>query len=84
MPNQNVRDDLSLQDIEGKDWRDPETGETDLVRNVRRYRRLPLRELGIEELRELILRQVGLDILVPRALPVLEHDPRAAGRGRSL
>jgi len=79
MPNQNVRDDLSLQDIEGKDWGDPETGETDLVRNVRRYRRLPLRELGVEELRELILQQVSLDIIVPLALPVLERDPRAAG-----
>lgn len=79
MPEGDVRDELSLQEVEGQDWGDPETGETGLIRNVRRYRRLPLRELGTEELRELILQQVSLDVLVPRALAVLEREPRAAG-----
>ena len=79
MPQQDVRDDLSLQEIEDQDWGDPETAETGLIRNVRRYRRLPLRELGVEELRELILQQVSMEVLVPRALPILERDPRAAG-----
>lgn len=79
MLKRNVRDDLSLQEIENEDWGDPETGETDLVSNVLRLRRAPLRELDTEGLRELILQQVSLEILMPRALPVLERDPRAAG-----
>jgi hypothetical protein len=79
MPDLNVRDDLSLQEVEDQDWGDPETAETELIRNVLRYRRMPLRELGTEELRELILQQVSLDELVPRALPILERDPRAEG-----
>ena len=77
--SEHVRGDLSLQEIENKDWGDPETGETDLVSNVRRRRRTPLRELGTEGLRELILQQVSLDVLIPQALPVLEDNPRAAG-----
>jgi CDI immunity proteins len=79
MPERNVRDELSLQEIEDQDWGDPDAAETGLIRNVRRYRRTPLRELGTEELRELILQQVSLDLLIPRALPILERDPRAAG-----
>jgi len=79
MPEHNVRDELSLQEIENKDWGDPETGETGLISNVLRWRRTPLRELGTEGLRELILQQVSMEILVPQALPVLERDPRAAG-----
>jgi hypothetical protein len=79
MPEKSVHDELSLQEIEGDDWGAPETAETGLIRNVLRYRRMPLRELGTEELRELILQQVSLDLLVPRALTALEHDPRAAG-----
>lgn len=79
MPELNVSDELSLQDFEGDDWGDPETGETGLIKNVLQYRRLPLGDLGVEELRELILQQVSLDVLVPRALPILERDPRAAG-----
>jgi CDI immunity proteins len=79
MPEHNVRDELSLQEIENKDWGNPENGETDLVSNVRRWRRTPVRELGTEGLRELILQQVSMEIPVPLALPVLEIDPRAAG-----
>ncbi len=79
MAERKVGEDLSLQEIEGDDWGDPATAETDLVGNVLQYRRTPLRDLGAEELRELILQQVSLDLLVPRALTALEHDPRAAG-----
>jgi CDI immunity proteins len=79
MPEWIVRDELSLQEIENEDWGAPETGETGLIKNVLRWRRTPLRELGIEGLRELIGQQVSLEILVPRALAVLERDPRAEG-----
>jgi hypothetical protein len=79
MAERKVGEDLSLQEIEGDDWGDPATAETDLIRNVLQYRRTPLRDLGAEELRELILQQVSLDLLVPRALTLLEHDPRTAG-----
>jgi len=79
MAERKVGEDLSLQEIEGDDWGDPATAETDLIGNVLQYRRTPLRDLGAEELRELILQQVSLDLLVPRALTLLEHDPRTAG-----
>jgi len=79
MPEQNVRDDLSVQDIEGLDWGDPGGGATGLVQNVLRWRRTPLRDLGAEGLRELIGQQVSLELLVPRAITALERDPRTAG-----
>ena len=72
-------DEMSLQEIEDDDWGEPNSGTTSLIRNVLRWRRTPLRELGVEGLRELIGQQIGLELLVPRAVGELERDPWVAG-----
>ncbi|WP_433827519.1 contact-dependent growth inhibition system immunity protein [Actinoplanes sp. CA-015351] len=46
---------------------------------VHALRSRPIGELGTESLRLLISRQVGLAVLVPEALGVLEADPLAEG-----
>ncbi len=79
MPDDKARDELTLSEIEGQDWGDPSSGETGLISNVMRWRRTPLCELGTEGLRELIGQQVSLEYLVPRAIAVLEQNPRAGG-----
>ncbi|WUJ12451.1 contact-dependent growth inhibition system immunity protein [Actinoplanes sp. NBC_00393] len=60
-------------------WGGPPTGSSRLVATVHELRRRPLAELGVEDLRVLIGQQVGLPVLVPRAVRVLEADPLAEG-----
>lgn len=70
---------LSLQEIEGDDWGDPPAGATRLVRTVHQLRRTPLGELDAEDLRLLISQKIGLDVLVPRTLTLLERNPLLEG-----
>jgi len=72
-------DQASLEEIEGDFWGDPPTGATRLISTVHDLRRKPVGLLGVEDLRVLIAQQVGLPVLVPRALSALERDPLAEG-----
>jgi len=79
MTEQPAADDSSLEQLEGDIWGDPAPGATDLVTTVHRLRRKPVGALTAEDLRMLVAQQVGLDILVPRALTRLERDPLLEG-----
>lgn len=79
MTEQPAADDLSLEQLEGDVWGDPAPGATDLVTTVHRLRRKPVGALTAEDLRMLVAQQVGLDVLVPRALTRLERDPLLEG-----
>ena len=68
MTEQPAAEDSSLEQIEGDVWGDPAPGATDLVTTVHRLRRKPVGALTAEDLRMLVAQQVGLDVLVPRAL----------------
>jgi len=70
---------LSLQEIEGDDWGDPPADATRLVRTAHQLRRTPLGELDAEDLRLLISQKIGLDVLVPRTLTMLEQNPLLEG-----
>lgn len=72
-------DERSLEQIEQDDWGDPPSDATFLVRRVMSLRRTPLKTLGAEELRIMIGQGVGLTVLVPRALAILNEDPLAQG-----
>lgn len=69
------RDDLSLEQIEDNEWGEPPADATRLIRTVHDVRRKPLGNLDAEDYRVLLLQQVGVEVLVPRALTQLERDP---------
>jgi len=59
---------------------DPQPGgESHVASETRRLRRVPLKELRIEDLRFLIEQGVGLPFLMPMAIAQLEAHPLAAG-----
>lgn len=70
---------LSLQDIDGQDWGDPDPEDSYLVQTCTLLRRRPLSELGDEGLRLLVGQQIGLPTLVPMAIAVLDQRPHASG-----
>jgi len=82
-----IHDDPSVQDLDGEDWGDPDdpfdwgdpenpdTSPSGLIRQVRHARRIPLSRLTPADLRLLIAQEVGVEYLVPLALPLLEEDP---------
>jgi hypothetical protein len=72
------QDHLSLQQIEKDDWGEPDF-DSYLVRTVHALRRKPVGELTTEDLRIMLGQQVGVAILTPYALDVLERDPLAEG-----
>lgn len=69
---------LSLEEIEGDFWGEP-TFRSSLVTRVHQMRKVPLRDLSIEDLRIAIGQKVGLRHLLPLALTILERDPLAEG-----
>jgi hypothetical protein len=69
----------SLDGIEGTSWGPPDPGGTRLVAEVHRLRAVPVADLTTENLRLLIGQQVGLSVLVPVAVEILERDRIAEG-----
>ncbi|GAA1029611.1 MULTISPECIES: contact-dependent growth inhibition system immunity protein [Amycolatopsis] len=69
----------SLEQIENSDWGDPPADATRLIETVHRLRRKPIGLLTAEDLRLLLGQDVGVPILLPRALTMLEEDPLCEG-----
>jgi hypothetical protein len=69
----------SLDDIEGTTWGPAPVDATALVAKVHELRRKPVGELTPEDLRLLLGQQVGVDVLLSRALDVLKRDPLTEG-----
>ncbi|WP_370950289.1 contact-dependent growth inhibition system immunity protein [Amycolatopsis sp. cg5] len=69
----------SLEDVEGERWGGPPADATRLIAEVHRLRQVPIAELTVEDLRLLIGQQIGLAVLVPVAIEVLQRDPLAEG-----
>src|SRR5947209_14425970 len=70
---------LTLEQIDGQVWGNPPADASRLVQTVHALRHKPVRQLGAEELRVLVSQQVSPDVLVPRALDLLEQNPLAEG-----
>src|SRR5690242_12135913 len=68
----------SLQQLEGRDWGEPEF-DSHLVTECHRLHRVPLRDFTAENLRIMIGQQISLPHLVPIALELLNADPLVAG-----
>lgn len=79
MPDEQICDDLSLEQIEDDRWGEPLADATRLIETVHQVRRKPVRLLAAKDLRVLVAQKVGLDVLVPRALTWLEQEPLLEG-----
>lgn len=74
--------DLSLEQLEGERWPDPEPETTGQVKSVHLLRRRPVRSLNPTELARLIGHEVGLRWLLPVAVEILrETAPEQAVGG---
>jgi hypothetical protein len=71
--------DPTLQQLEGKDWGEPNPNDTRLVRECLRLRRVQLKKLTTEDLRLLIGQDIGVEHLMPLALELLRENPLAEG-----
>lgn len=68
----------SLQQLENKDWGEPNYS-SHLVETCHRLRRKPVGEFTVEDLRIMIGQDIGLPYLIPLALVVLRDEPLADG-----
>ena len=68
----------TLQEIEGRDWGEPNYP-SHLVRESHRLRRVPIQDFTVEDLRLMIGQDIGTPYLVPLALEQLELNPFAEG-----
>ncbi|WP_405594128.1 contact-dependent growth inhibition system immunity protein [Streptomyces sp. NBC_01410] len=76
--NRLLHHDRTLEDLEDSRW--PAPGPTTcLVERVHALRRKPIGTLTIEDLRTLIVQNVGLPFLLPLAVEVLLDNPMAEG-----
>ncbi|MGI3784368.1 MAG: contact-dependent growth inhibition system immunity protein [Janthinobacterium lividum] len=65
----------TLEEIEAQPWDDPPANASSLVARSYGLRRVPLVELGTEDLRILLGQSIGAPTLVPFALRMLADDP---------
>lgn len=67
-----------LQELDGDDWREP-TLDSLLVATCRRLRLKPIKEFTVEDLRIMVGQSIGIEVLVPIAIEVLEINLFAEG-----
>jgi len=67
----------TLEQLDGEVWPEPNATDTELVRECHRLRRVPVGDLTVSDLRQLIGQQIGIEWLVPIALGHLGQDPLA-------
>jgi hypothetical protein len=79
MPDEQISDDLSLEQIEDDRWGNPPADATRLIATVHQLRHKPIGLLEADDLRVLVAQKVGLEVLVPRVLARLEQEPLLEG-----
>ncbi len=74
-----VNYDLTLEESEKDYWKEPDFFPTGLVEKCFKYRKVPLKNLTIEQLRTLIGQNIGLKFLIPLATEKLKDNILAEG-----
>ena len=69
----------SLEQLEQNFWKDPKDFPTLLVEKCHRYRKLPVKDLSIEQLRMLIGQNIGPSYLIPLSIETLRNDILSEG-----
>src|SRR3712207_5967774 len=73
-----MREHRSIEQLENDYWKDV-SFPSSLVERCFNYRKIPISELSVEQLRLLIGQQIGLTYIVPKAITVLQADILAEG-----
>ena len=68
----------SLEELQNCVWKKPEYNSA-LITNCHRLRKIPLKDLSIENIRMLVGQKIGLKYLVPLALESLENNYFCSG-----
>lgn len=69
----------SIEQLENNIWAEPVEFPSGLVINCHKYRKLPIKDLTIEQMRLLISQKVGLEYLVGLAIDKLDKNVLAEG-----
>lgn len=77
--NETPMDQLSLEQLDGEKWGSPPADASRMMSTVYELRHKPVGGLEPEELRVLLSQQVGVDVLMPRALRLLAANPLLEG-----
>jgi hypothetical protein len=70
---------LSLEQLENDFWKNEEEFPSGLVERCYQYRKIPLKDLAVEQLRILIGQNIGLQFLIPLAYEKLKENITAEG-----
>lgn len=73
-----MQENKSIEQLENDYWPD-QVYPTGLVERCHLYRKVPIKDLTIEQIRTLIGQQIGLEYLLPKALAILKSDILAEG-----
>ena len=73
-----MREHKSIEQLENDYWKDV-SFPSSLVERCFNYRKIPVSQLSVEQLRLLIGQQIGLLYVIPRAIDVLQTDILAEG-----
>ena len=68
----------SIEQLENDYWKEVDFPSS-LVEKCFNYRKIPVSELSVEQLRLLVGQQIGLHYIVPKAISVLQADILAEG-----
>lgn len=69
---------ITIQELENDFWPDYEF-ETNLIKKCHQLRKKPLKDFSVEDFRIMIGQNIGLEILIPLALDILEKDILSSG-----
>ena len=69
----------SIEQLENDYWKDEIEFPSNLVINCHKYRKIPIKDLTIEQLRLLISQKIGIDYLTEIAIEKLEQNILAEG-----
>ena len=64
----------SIENLEKDNWGDVPTDESSIVTRAMRLRKIPLNEFSIDDVRFLLIQEIGLPYLLTIALEYLEKD----------
>jgi hypothetical protein len=73
-----MNESKSIEELENDSWQDIEFP-TPLVEKCYRYRKVPINDLSVEQVRLLLGQKIGLRFLVPKAIQFLRKDILSEG-----
>jgi hypothetical protein len=73
-----MNEDLSLEQLEHSTWTDTDLL-TGLIKNCHEYRKLPIRDLSVGQIRTLISQDIGVHFLLPKAMNLLTQNALTEG-----